>query len=53
MARRAPITGYGHYLTLFPRLAARYLLQVGDSRCYLLRRGELTQIPRDQRWLRS
>ena len=25
-----------------------YLLQVGDSRCYLLRHGELTQITRDQ-----
>ena len=30
------------------QLAAAYLLQVGDSRCYLLRGGELTQITRDQ-----
>jgi serine/threonine protein phosphatase PrpC len=33
------------YLGVWPR---GYLLQVGDSRCYLLRRGELTQITRDQ-----
>jgi protein phosphatase len=33
------------YLGIWPRA---YLLQVGDSRCYLLRRGELTQITRDQ-----
>jgi len=33
------------YLGVWPRA---YLLQVGDSRCYLLRRGELTQITRDQ-----
>jgi protein phosphatase len=33
------------YLGLWPRA---YLLQVGDSRCYLLQRGELTQITRDQ-----
>jgi serine/threonine protein phosphatase PrpC len=33
------------YLGLWPRA---YLLQVGDSRCYLLRHGELTQITRDQ-----
>ena len=33
------------YLGLWPRA---YLLQVGDSRCYLLRNGELTQITRDQ-----
>ena len=25
-----------------------YLLQVGDSRCYILRQGELTQLSRDQ-----
>ncbi len=33
------------YLGAWPRA---YLLQVGDSRCYLLRQGELTQITRDQ-----
>jgi protein phosphatase len=33
------------YLGVWPRA---YLLQVGDSRCYLLRDGMLTQITRDQ-----
>jgi protein phosphatase len=33
------------YLGIWPR---GYLLQVGDSRCYMLRDGELTQITRDQ-----
>jgi len=33
------------YLGVWPRA---YLLQVGDSRCYLLHRGELSQISRDQ-----
>jgi protein phosphatase len=33
------------YLGVWPRA---YLLQVGDSRCYLYRNGELTQITRDQ-----
>ena len=33
------------YLGVWPR---GYLLQVGDSRCYLLRNGELTQITHDQ-----
>ena len=33
------------YLSVWPRV---FLLQVGDSRCYLLRDGELTQITRDQ-----
>jgi serine/threonine protein phosphatase PrpC len=33
------------YFGVWPRA---YLLQVGDSRCYVLRRGELIQISRDQ-----
>jgi serine/threonine protein phosphatase PrpC len=33
------------YFGVWPK---SYLLQVGDSRCYLLRSGELTQITRDQ-----
>jgi serine/threonine protein phosphatase PrpC len=33
------------YLGHWPRA---YLLQVGDSRCYLLRGGKLTQVSRDQ-----
>jgi serine/threonine protein phosphatase PrpC len=33
------------YLGVWPRA---YLLQLGDSRCYLLRSNELTQITRDQ-----
>jgi len=33
------------YLGVWPR---SYLLQVGDSRCYVLENGELTQMTRDQ-----
>ena len=33
------------FLGLWPHA---YLLQVGDSRCYILRNGDLTQITRDQ-----
>jgi protein phosphatase len=35
------------FLGLWPHA---YLLQVGDSRCYLFQDGELTQITRDQTW---
>ncbi|HKJ00908.1 MAG TPA: protein phosphatase 2C domain-containing protein [Longimicrobiales bacterium] len=35
------------FLGLWPHA---YLLQVGDSRCYVFRDGELTQITRDQTW---
>ena len=41
--------GMATTLTLFLGIWPRaWLLQVGDSRCYLLRGGELTQITRDQ-----
>jgi protein phosphatase len=41
--------GMATTLTLFLGVWPRaYLLQVGDSRCYLLRGGELTQLTRDQ-----
>ena len=33
------------WVSMWPR---GYLLQVGDSRCYVLRNGQLTQISRDQ-----
>lgn len=42
---------YATTLTLFLGLWPHaYLLQVGDSRCYMFRDGELTQITRDQTW---
>jgi protein phosphatase len=44
-AYRGMATTLTVYLGVWPR---GYLLQVGDSRCYMLRDGELTQITRDQ-----
>ena len=41
--------GFATTLTLFLGLWPQaYILQVGDSRCYVFRDGELTQISRDQ-----
>jgi protein phosphatase len=45
----ADYRGMATTLTLFLGVWPRaYLLQVGDSRCYMFRHGELTQITRDQ-----
>jgi protein phosphatase len=45
----ADLQGMATTLTLWLGVWPRaYLLQVGDSRCYLLRDGALTQISRDQ-----
>ncbi len=43
--RKGMATTLSLWLGVWPRV---YLLQVGDSRCYLLRDGALTQISRDQ-----
>jgi protein phosphatase len=44
-ARRGMATTLTLWISVWPRA---YLLQVGDSRCYLLREGEPRQISRDQ-----
>jgi serine/threonine protein phosphatase PrpC len=43
--RRSMATTLTLWLGLWPR---SYLVQVGDSRCYVLHRGELIQVSRDQ-----
>jgi protein phosphatase len=52
LARAAEAEGERHFattLTLFLGLWPHaYLLQIGDSRCYVFRDGDLTQISRDQ-----
>jgi PPM family protein phosphatase len=46
---RPELAGMATTLTLWIGIWPRaYLLQVGDSRCYILRDGELTQLSRDQ-----
>lgn len=44
---RRPATTVTLFLGLWPHA---YLLQVGDSRCYIFQQGRLSQISRDQTW---
>ncbi|MBT8405695.1 MAG: serine/threonine-protein phosphatase [Gemmatimonadetes bacterium] len=44
---KAPATTVTLFLGLWPQA---YLLQVGDSRCYIFRNDHLQQISRDQTW---
>ena len=44
---RRPATTVTLFLGLWPHA---YLLQVGDSRCYIFKEGKLSQISRDQTW---
>ena len=54
-AEREPDKGsFSTALTLFLGLWPHaYLLQVGDTRCYIHQRGELSQITRDQTWAQA
>jgi protein phosphatase len=48
------LTGMGTTLTALLRAGSRFgLVHVGDSRCYLLRQGQLQQITRDHTFVQS
>jgi serine/threonine protein phosphatase PrpC len=51
---RPDCAGMGTTLTaLYTRGASAELVNVGDSRCYRLRRGQLLQLTRDDSWVRQ